>query len=71
MESLTASRRNVVMDTATQVQDYLAEGKDFDAFGLCESLTDPDEKVAMWSLLNSGHRSRIKAAAAAQNKAKA
>lgn len=68
MESLTVARRNVVMDTAVQVQDYLQEGKDFDAFGLCESLTDPDEKIAMWSLLNSSHRSRIKAASAAQNK---
>jgi ERF superfamily protein len=71
MEGLSAARRNVVMDTAVQVQDFLTDGRDFDAFGVCESLTDPDEKVAMWSLLNSGHRSRIKAAAAAQNKAKA
>ncbi len=68
MESLTAARRNVVMDTAVQVQDYLAEGKDFDAYGVCESITDPDEKVALWSILDSKARSRIKAAAAAQNK---
>ena len=68
MESLTASRRNVVLDTSIQVMDQLAKGSDFDAYGLCESLTDPDEKVALWSLLDSKARSRIKAAAAAQNR---
>lgn len=68
MAALTGARRNVVMDTAIQVKDYLAEGKDFDAYGLCESLDDPDEKVAMWSLLDSKQRSRIKAASAAHRK---
>lgn len=68
MESLTASRRNVVLDTSIQVTEHLAKGSDFDAYGVCESLTDPDEKVALWSLLDSKARSRIKAAAAAQNR---
>jgi len=65
MESLTAARRQVVADTHIQVMDALNEGRDFDAYGLCETLTDPDEKVAMWSLLNAKHRARIKAHAKA------
>lgn len=68
MEGLTASRRNIVMDTAVQVQDALAEGKDFDAYGLCESITDADEKVALWSLLDSRQRSRLKSVAEAEKK---
>ena len=66
MESLTAARRQVVADTHIQVMDALDEGKDFDAFGLCESITEPDEKVALWSLLNSKNRARLKAQAQAQ-----
>jgi hypothetical protein len=66
LAGLTAARRNVVMDTAVQVQDKLNEGSDFDAYALCESITDADEKVALWGLLASGHRSRLKAAAQAE-----
>src|SRR3990167_1911919 len=61
MAGLTASRRNVVLDTSIQVKDCLDEGKDFDAFSLCESITDADERVALWGVLSSGHRSRLKA----------
>lgn len=68
MAGLTAARRNIVMDTAVQVQDYLVEGKDFDAFGVCESLTDADERVALWGVLSSNHRSRLKAVKEAENK---
>lgn len=59
-ESLPKNRQEVVMDTATLVRDYLAENKDFDAYGLCESIKDADEKVALWSLLDSKQRRRIK-----------
>src|SRR3990167_2473722 len=65
MEGLSAARRNIVMDTAVQVRDFLAEGKDFDAYGLCESVSDQDEKVALWSMLDSKQRSRLKALATA------
>jgi hypothetical protein len=63
-ESLTKERQKVVMDTAILVRDKLQENKDFDAFGLCEHFSDPDEKVALWSLLDSKQRSRIKVQAA-------
>lgn len=66
IESLTAARRQVVADTHVQVMDALDAGSDFDAYGLCESLTDPEEKVALWSLMNSKHRARIKAQAKAK-----
>lgn len=68
MASLTAARRNVVMDTAVQIQDFLAEGKDFDGYGLYESITDADEKVALFGLLDSKQRSRLKACKEAEAK---
>jgi hypothetical protein len=61
-------RRKVIADTAVQIRDYLAEDRDFDAFALCEDFTDPDEKVALWSFLDSKARARIKAQADAANK---
>lgn len=68
LANLTAGRRQVVLDTGVQIQDKMAEGKDFDALGLYESITDSDERVALWGLLNSGYRSRIKAAGHAAEK---
>lgn len=56
-------RRRTVEDTATLVKDALKEDRDFDAYGLCEDFTDPDEKVYLWSFLDSKERSRIKAQA--------
>lgn len=58
---VTPSRRKVVEDTAILVRDALKEDRDFDAFGLCENFTDADEKVYLWSFLDSGERSRLKA----------
>lgn len=55
-------RQQVVRDTLTQVMDALNEERDFDAYGLCETLTDADEKVALWGELNSKQRSRLKEA---------
>lgn len=66
LANLTAARRNIVLDTAVQIQDKLTEGSDFDAYGLYESITDQEEKVALWGLLNSGHRSRLKAVGQAE-----
>lgn len=68
LAGLTTARRNVVVDTATQVRDKLAEGQDFDAYGLCESITDADEKVALWGLLDSKQRSRLKSVKDAEQK---
>jgi hypothetical protein len=62
-DALPNDRKNVVMDTVTQVVDYLLEDRDFDAFSLCESLTDAEEKMALWSRLDSKQRARIKAQA--------
>lgn len=63
-------RRKVIADTATLIKDALAEDRDFDAYGYCESFTDADEKVALWSFLDSKQRRRIKAQAdAAKEKA--
>src|SRR5687767_9295339 len=46
-------RRKVVEDTAIMVRDYLNEDRDFDAFGLCENFSDPDEKTYLWSFFDS------------------
>jgi hypothetical protein len=60
-------RRKMVEDTAILVRDALNEERDFDAFSLCEDFTDPDEKVYLWSFLNSKERARLKAQAAVSN----
>lgn len=54
------ARRKAIADTAILVKDYLAEGRDFDAYALCENFTDADEKVALWSFLDSKQRRRLK-----------
>lgn len=59
-ESLPKDRQNIVMDTVTQVVDALNEDRNFDAYGLCESVSDPEEKLALWSRLDSKQRSAIK-----------
>jgi len=60
-DALPKERKGVVLDTLTAVVDALNEDRDFDAYGLCESVTEVDEKLALWSQLNSKQRSRIKA----------
>jgi len=60
-------RRKVIADTATLIKDYLSENRDFDAYALCEEFTDADEKVALWSFLDSKARSRLKAQATVSN----
>jgi hypothetical protein len=68
MQRVDPKRRPVIVDTATQIKDYLAEDRDFDAYALCEDFTDPDEKVYLWSFFDSKQRSRIKAQAEAAKK---
>jgi hypothetical protein len=70
-ERVEPKRRKVVEDTAVQVRDYLSEDRDFDAFALCEDFTDPDEKVYLWTFLDSKARARLKAQAQASNQQKA
>jgi hypothetical protein len=70
MHRVDPKRRPIIADTATLIKDYLAEDRDFDAYALCEDFTDPDEKVYLWSFLDSKQRSRIKAQAE-NNKQKA
>jgi|SRR5688572_30099335 len=65
---VTPARRKVVEDTAVLVSDALAEDRDFDAYGYCESFTDPDEKVYLWTFFDSKQRSRLKAQAEVANR---
>jgi hypothetical protein len=62
------ARRKVVMDSVALVQDYLSQDQDFDAYAICEGFTDPDEKVALWSFLDSKQRKRLKAQAEVANR---
>lgn len=59
-EALSPARKNVIVDTATQIKDCLKEDRDFDAFSLYETIDDQEEKMALWSRLDSKERSRIK-----------
>jgi hypothetical protein len=61
-------RRKMVEDTATIIKDALQEDRDFDAYAHCENFTDPDEKVYLWSFLDSKERRRLKAQAEVANK---
>lgn len=62
------ARRKVVMDSVSIVQEYLSQDRDFDAYAICEGFTDPDEKVALWSFLDSKQRKRLKAQAEVANR---
>jgi hypothetical protein len=68
MESLSRDRQRVIAETHAEVRFLLEEGKDFDAFSLCETISDADEKVALWGMLDAKSRARIKAQAAASRK---
>lgn len=56
------ARRKVIEDTVILIKDALAQDRDFDAYGYCEpfSAGDPDEKLYLWSFLDSSQRARIK-----------
>jgi hypothetical protein len=60
-KALSANRQKVIADTSIQVIDALKENRDEDAYGICESVTDADEKVALWGFFDSKQRSRLKA----------
>jgi hypothetical protein len=58
--SLSAKRQEVINETAAQIREMLAKDRAWDAYGLSESIDDADEKVALWSLLDSKQRSALK-----------
>ena len=60
MDSLNEDKQRMILETAGEVSALLASERDWDAFAMCESLKDPDEKVALWSHLDSKQRARIK-----------
>lgn len=61
-DELDKKTKSMVVDLHTSVVDALNEDRDFDAYSLCESLTDEqlEEKLYLWSLLDSKQRSRLK-----------
>lgn len=60
-ERVDVKRRSIITDLATQVQDYLNAQKDWDAYSLLEQeITDPDEKVWIWTFFDSKARRRLK-----------
>jgi len=61
-DDLDAELKKMVEITRDKIVEALDAGKDWDAYSLCESLTDEQlaEKLFLWSLLNSKQRSRIK-----------
>lgn len=56
------ARRKVIEETVALIKEALATDRDFDAYGYCEPFSsgDPDEKVYLWSFLDSAQRARIK-----------
>lgn len=61
-DDLDAETKRLVETTRDHILVALNEGKDWDAYSLCESLTDEQmaEKLYLWSLLDSKQRRRIK-----------
>jgi hypothetical protein len=67
-ERVDPKRRKQIEDTAILIKDALNDDRDVDAYGYCENFTDPDEKVYLWTFLNSKERARIKTQAEVSNK---
>lgn len=61
--SITQARKKILGETAVAIVDLINKDDDFGAFGLCEPITDTDEKEYLWTLLPSNARSAIKIAA--------
>jgi hypothetical protein len=59
-ESLTEKQKSMLRDTSTLIIDALNEERDVDAYGYYESVNELDEKLFLWSLLDSKQRRRIK-----------
>jgi hypothetical protein len=61
---------DVIDDYATRLQDACKRDDEIAAAELVGEIQDADEKVAVWSLLDSAERSFIKRAIAAQQPTK-
>ena len=61
-DDLDAETKQMVEVTRDKVVEALSQDRDWDAYALCESLTDEmiGEKLYLWKLLDSKQRSRIK-----------
>jgi hypothetical protein len=60
-DRVEGKRQSMIADIATEVKDYLAQGKDWDAYCMIETeLSDPDERVYLWTFLDAPGRRRIK-----------
>jgi hypothetical protein len=72
-DDLDVTQKQMVELTRDRVVEALDAGKDWDAYALCESLTDEmiGEKLYLWNLLNSKQRSAIKKQADKAKQAKA
>ena len=67
MDALNAARQEIVIETAQQIKAAFAEDRAADAYGLYSaSGFDNDEKVALWSLMDSKIRSTLKRMHAAE-----
>ena len=59
--NITPKQKNIVLDLHTAVVDLLMEDNDFEAFNKLETAgLDNDEKIYLWSMLDSKQRSRLK-----------
>lgn len=59
-DSLTGKQKSMIRDTATMIGDALNEERDVDALGYYETVGELEEKLYLWSLLDSKQRRRIK-----------
>ena len=66
MERIAEGRVDMVNDYVTRLQDAYVRQDDISAIELVGDITDADEKVAVWSFLNSKERSFITRAVNAQ-----
>jgi hypothetical protein len=60
IDRVDEKRRNYVADVATAIRDSVIRGNMAAAHDLVAELTDPDERVAAWALLDSKVRRAIK-----------
>lgn len=59
---ISPKQRNMILDLHTAVVDLLIEDNDFEAFNKIETAgLDNEEKIHLWSMLDSKQRSRLKA----------
>lgn len=59
-DNMTEKQKSMIRDTKTMIGDALDEDRDHDAYALCESLTELEDKLYLWSLMDSKQRRRIK-----------